>query len=75
MRKQEMGSSPNKGRSSRKTAYCAGAGLVIGAGVGMTVDLLLFENLVLGAGIGAGVGLVIGAAMDAQMCHGADSDQ
>ena len=75
MRKQEMKSSSNKGRSSRKTAYYAGPGLAIGAVVGMIFGLMLFENLVLGSAIGAAVGLVIGAAIDAQGRHKTDSDE
>ena len=75
MRKQETESSPNKGRSSRKTAYYAGSGLAIGAGIGMTFSLMLFENLTWGCVIGAAVGLVIGTAIDAQRCHETDSDE
>lgn len=75
MRKQERKPSSTGGRSSRKTAYYAGAGLGIGAGIGMIFGLLLFENLSWGSGIGAGVGLVIGAAIDAQMRHSEDSDE
>jgi len=75
MRKQEMKSSSNKGRSSRKTAYYAGPGLAIGTAVGMIFGLMLFENLAWGPVIGAAVGLVIGAAIDAQRHHEADSDE
>jgi len=55
----------SKGENSRKTMYYAGAGLVVGAGVGMIFGLLLFENLALGCAIGAALGLVMGAAIDA----------
>lgn len=75
MRKQETESSPNKGRSSRKTAYYAGSGLAIGAAVGMIFGLMLFENLAWGCVIGAAVGLVSGAAIDAQRHHKTDSDE
>ena len=75
MRKQETESSSNKGRSSRKTACYAGAGLAIGAAIGMMFGLMLFENLAWGSGIGAGVGLVFSAAIDAQMRHRTDSDE
>ena len=54
-----------KGKNSRKTVYHAGAGLAIGAAIGMIFGLLLFENLALGCVIGAAVGLVMGAAIDA----------
>ncbi len=74
MRKQEMESSPNKGRSSRKTVYYAGSGLAIGAAIGMIFGLMLFENLALGSAIGAAVGLVMGAAIDAQGRRETDSD-
>jgi len=60
-----MEQNSSKGQNSRKTTYYAGAGLAIGAGVGMIFGLLLFENLALGSAIGAGVGLVVGAAIDA----------
>ena len=75
MRKQEMESSPNKGRSSRKTAYYAGSGLAIGAAIGMVFGLMLFENLAWGCVIGAAVGLVVGAAIDAQRHHETDSGE
>ena len=60
-----MEQNSSKGEKSRKTVYYAGAGLAIGAGVGMIFGLLLFENLALGSAIGAAVGLVMGAAIDA----------
>ena len=75
MRKQEMKSSSNKGRSSRKTAYYAGPGLAIGAVVGMIFGLMLFENLAWGPAIGAAVDLVIGAPIDAQTRHETGSDE
>jgi uncharacterized membrane protein len=65
-RSGKMEQNSSKGQNSRKTAYYAGAGLAIGAAIGMIFGLMLFENLVLGSAIGAGVGLVIGAAIDAQ---------
>jgi uncharacterized membrane protein len=55
----------SKGESFRKTAYYAGAGLAIGAAIGMIFGLMLFENLAWGCVIGAAVGLVMGAAIDA----------
>lgn len=75
MRKQKMKSSPNKGRSSRKTAYYAGSGLAIGAAIGMIFGLMLFENMAWGCVIGAAIGLVIGAVIDAQGHHEADSGE
>ena len=75
LRKQEMGSSSNKGLSSRRIAHYAGSGLAIGAAIGMIFGLLLFEDLTWGCIIGAGVGLVIGATIDVQMRHRADSDE
>jgi len=48
-----------------KIWYYVGAGMVIGAAIGMIFGLMLFENLALGSAIGAAVGLVIGAAIDA----------
>ena len=68
MRKQERESSPSKGRNSRKTAYYAGSGLAIGAGIGVTFGLMLFENLTWGCVIGTAVGLVVEAAIE---CKGA----
>ena len=50
---------------TRKTAYYAGSGLVIGVAIGMIFGLMLFENLAWGCGIGAAAGLLIGAAIDA----------
>lgn len=64
----------SRSEKSQKTAYYAGAGLAIGAAVGMIFGLLLFENLAMGSAIGAGVGLVMGAAIDAQMRDKTDSD-
>jgi len=55
----------SKGEASRKTAYYAGAGLAIGAAIGMIFGLMLFENQAMGIAIGAALGLVIGAAIDA----------
>jgi len=65
----------SKGENSRKTVYYAGAGLTIGAAIGMIFGLMLFENLALGSAIGAAVGLVMGAAIDAQRHHETDSDE
>jgi len=55
-----MEQNSSKGENSRKTVYYAGAGLAIGAGVGMIFGLMLFENMALGSAIGAAVGLVSG---------------
>lgn len=48
-----------------KTVYYAGAGLAIGAAIGMLFGLMLFEDMAWGSGIGAAAGLLIGAAIDA----------
>ncbi len=66
-----MEQNSGKGENSRKTVYYAGAGLAIGAGVGMIWGPLLFENLAQSSAIaiGAALGLVIGAAIDAQGRH------
>ena len=56
----------SKGEKTGKTMYCAGAGLSIGAAIGMIFGLMLFENQALGIAIGAAVGLVMGAAIDAR---------
>ena len=63
-----MEQNSSKKENSRKTAYYAGAGLAIGAGVGMILGPMLFENLAQGSAIaiGAAVGLLMGAAIDAQ---------
>lgn len=60
----------SKGDDTRKIVYYAGAGLVIGAAIGMILGLLLFEDLALSLGFGAAVGLMIGAMRDAQGRHG-----
>ena len=72
-----MKQNSSKGEKFRKTVYYAGSGLAIGAGVGMTLGPLLFENLAQGSaiGIGAALGLLIGAAIDAQRRHETDSDE
>ena len=59
-----MEQNSSKGENSRKTAHYAGAGLAIGAAIGMIFGLMLFENLAWGCVIGAAVGLVMGAAID-----------
>jgi uncharacterized membrane protein len=64
-RSGKMEQNSSKGQNSRKTAYYAGAGLAIGAAIGMIFGLMLFENLALGYVIGAAVGLIMGAAIDA----------
>lgn len=51
--------------NSRKILY-AGAGIPIGAALGFIFGMLLFDNLIFGAGIGAALGLIIGASIDAQ---------
>jgi uncharacterized membrane protein len=63
----------NRTEKPQKTAYYAGAGVAIGAVVGMMFGLLLFENLAMGSAIGAGVGLVVGAMVDTQ--RGDDTDR
>jgi len=60
-----MEQNSSKKVNSRKTTYFAGAGLAIGAAIGMIFGLMLFENQALGCAIGAAVGLVMGAAIDA----------
>lgn len=47
----------------------AGAGLAIGAGIGMTFGLILAGGIgiALGAAFGAGLGLVAGSALDANL--------
>jgi len=57
--------SSDKMGTQKPTCY-AGAGLVIGAGMGMIFGLLLFEDLSWGSGMGAGLGLVFGATVDAR---------
>ena len=69
-----MKQNSNKGKNFRKTAYYAGAGLAIGAGVGMTLGLLLNQDQALSIAIGAAMGLLIGAAIDAQGRRETDSD-
>ena len=49
-----------------KKFLIAGAGLPIGAALGFIFGMLLFENLIFGAGIGAALGLIVGAIIDAQ---------
>ncbi len=49
----------------RRVVY-AGVGLVIGAGVGGALGLVLWQNVAIGAGIGAAVGLLFGAIIDMQ---------
>ncbi|MBL7066064.1 MAG: glycine zipper family protein [Anaerolineae bacterium] len=70
-----MKQNSSKGEKSRKTVYYAGAGLAIGAAIGMIFGLMLFENLAWGCVIGTAVGLVIGAAIDAQRRHKTGSDE
>ena len=48
-----------------RSAHYTGAGLAIGAVIGMLFGLMLFENLALGPVVGAALGLLIGAAIDA----------
>ena len=55
-----MKQNSSKGEKFRKTVYYAGAGLAIGAGVGMILGPLLFENLAQGFAIGIGVGMIWG---------------
>lgn len=70
-----MEQNSSEGEDSRKTVHYAGAGLAIGAAIGMIFGLMLLENLALGSFIGTAVGLVMGAAIDAQRRHEADSDE
>jgi len=70
-----MEQNSSKGENSRKTAYDTGAGLAIGAAIGMIFGLLLLENLALGFAIGATLGLVMGDAIDTQRRHEADSSE
>jgi len=67
-----MEQNSSKGADPRKTVHYAGAGLVIGAAIGMIFGLMLFESLALGSAFGAAVGLVMGAAIDAQGRHETD---
>ncbi len=69
-----MEKNTSKGES-RKTVHYAGAGLAIGAAIGMIFGLMLLENLALGCAIGAAVGLVMGALIDAQGHYETDSDE
>ena len=52
--------------SKDKKFLFAGPGLPIGAALGFIFGMLLFDNLIFGAGIGAALGLIIGATIDAQ---------
>ena len=54
-----------KESNDRKILF-AGAGIPIGAALGLIFGMLLFDNLIFGAGIGAALGLIIGAIIDAQ---------
>jgi len=56
-----MAKNPNE----RKFLY-TGAGIPIGAALGFIFGMLLFDNLIFGAGLGAALGLIIGASFDAQ---------
>ena len=49
----------------KKTSY-AGAGMGIGAAIGLIFGLLLSENFIFGILIGAAAGLIIGSIIDAQ---------
>jgi uncharacterized membrane protein len=64
-RSERMKQNSNKGKNFRKSVYYAGAGMAIGAAIGMIFGLMLFENLAWGCVIGTAVGLVVGAAIDA----------
>ena len=70
-----MKQNSSKGENSRRTTYYAGAGLAIGAAIGMVFGLMLFENQALGCAFGAALGLVMGAAPDAQGHHKSDSHE
>ena len=56
-----MARNPNDG----KNIY-AGVGISIGAALGFIFGMLLFDNMIWGAGAGAAIGLIIGAIIDAQ---------
>jgi len=60
-----MDTNSKKRNDNRRAVYYAGAGLAIGAGVGMVLGPLLVENLAWGCVIGSALGLLIGAAIDA----------
>jgi len=68
-----MDPNSSNGENSRKTMYYAGAGLAIGASIGMIFGLLLFEDLAWGCVIGCAVGLIMGAATDALRGRETDS--
>jgi uncharacterized membrane protein len=55
----------DKNLKDKKNLF-AGAGLPIGAALGFIFGMLLFDNLIFGAGIGAALGLIIGAIIDGQ---------
>ncbi|MEA3439465.1 MAG: hypothetical protein U9R58_04205 [Chloroflexota bacterium] len=70
-----MKQNSNKGKNLRKSAYYAGVGLVIGAGVGMIFGLLLNQDQALSSAFGAAMGLLIGAAIDLQRQYKNDSNE
>ena len=56
-----MDKNPNNG----KILY-AGAGISIGAALGLIFGLLLFDDVIFGPMIGVAAGLIVGAIVDAQ---------
>jgi uncharacterized membrane protein len=65
-KQRKMKKNSSMREKSRKIVRHAGAGLAIGAAIGMIFGLMLFENLALGYAIGTVVGLMIGAAIEAR---------
>lgn len=57
-----MESRPDK---KNKTTY-VGLGISIGAAIGFIFGIILFDEMIYGAGIGVALGLIAGAAIDAQ---------
>jgi hypothetical protein len=52
----------------------AGAGLAIGAALGLLFGQMMFDGSVWSLMIGAGVGLIVGAVVEALRSHGTDRD-
>ena len=64
-----MEQNSSKKENSRKTA--SGAGLAIGAAIGIIFGLLLFDNV----GVGLAIGVAVGMLIDAQGRHETGSDE